>query len=123
MILVDTSVWIDHLRAGDATLSNLLHAGRVLSHPYIIGELALGNLNQRNTIIESLRNLPQARVATDEEAIKFIEKNALYGLGIGYIDVHLLAATLLSDGSKIWTRDRRLSRAAEKLGILATPEH
>lgn len=116
MILVDTSVWVDHLRVGDAALADLLQAGRVLAHPFVAGELALGVLRQRATILSSLRALPQATMATDDEVLGFIEANELAGGGIGYVDAHLLAATRLAAAS-LWTRDRRLSRVAERLGL------
>jgi hypothetical protein len=119
VILVDTSVWIDHLRAGDEPLAARLQAGEVLAHPWVIGELALGNLGQRQVILSSLRRLPQAAVATDEEVLLFIERNNLAGLGIGYVDAHLLASTRLSPGATLWTRDRRLSKVAEGLGLAA----
>ena len=117
MILVDTSVWVDHLRQGDNTLVGLLASGQVLAHPFVVGELALGNLQQRKTILASLQDLPQANVATDQEVVHFIERHALAGLGIGYIDAHLLASTQLTSGSLLWTRDKRLLRAAERLGL------
>lgn len=117
MILIDTSVWVDHLRAGDEGVATLLDSGRVLSHPFVIGELALGHLRQRATIISALQNLPQASIATDAEVLLFIERHALAGLGIGYIDVHLLAATRLTAGSALWTRDKRLSGVAERLSL------
>lgn len=117
MILVDTSIWIDHLRAGDKVLVALLDSRRVLIHPFVIGELALGNLRQRQAVLAFLRNLPQADKATDHEALQFIERHALAGLGIGYVDVHLLASTLLTAGSSLWTSDKRLSSIAERLGL------
>lgn len=119
MILADTSVWIDHLRHGDAVLATLLGSGRVLMHPFVIGELALGNLRQRDPILRDLRNLPQAVCASDPEVSHFIERATLYGLGIGYIDAHLLAAARLTPGGSLWTRDKRLRRAAERLGLSA----
>ena len=119
MILVDTSVWIDHLRQNDETLARLLNDEKVLAHPFVTGELALGNLRNRATIIGALRDLPQATVATDDEVLVFIEKNALGGLGIGYIDAHLLAAARLSAGAALWTRDKRLLAASARLGLCA----
>jgi predicted nucleic acid-binding protein len=119
VILVDTSIWVDHLRAGDATLSGLLEAGRVLAHPAVVGEVALGMLRQRALVLASLRALPQAIVATDEEVFGFIEDNDLAGLGIGYVDAHLLAATRLTATASLWTRDKRLLRAAERLDLVA----
>lgn len=117
MILVDTSVWVDHLRAGNKTVESLLDAGRVLAHPFVIGELALGNLRQRRTILACLQDLPQASAATDQEVLHFIERHALAGLGIGYVDAHLLASTRLTPGSSLWTRDKRLLSVAERLGV------
>lgn len=121
MILVDTSVWVDHLRSGDETLASLLHAGRVLAHPFVIGELALGTLRRRREILDLLEDLPHATVASHEEVLSFIERQALAGLGIGYVDAHLLAATRLTAGSALWTRDRRLAAGAERLGLASNP--
>lgn len=117
MILVDTSVWVDHLRAGDMILAGLLETGRVLMHPFVVGELALGNLRQRQVILGYLRDLPQAVVATNGEVLQFIERHDLAGLGIGYVDVHLLASTQLTSGSSLWARDKRLLAVAEQLGL------
>lgn len=119
MILVDTSIWVDHLRTSDATLARCLEQGRVLTHPFIVGELALGILRQRDAIIGALQNLPAATSATDVEVLRFIDDVSLAGLGIGYIDVHLLAATRLTHGASFWTRDRRLSAVADRLGLAA----
>ncbi len=123
MIVVDTSVWIDHLRARDAALSRLLEAGQVLVHPFVIGELALGNLKNRPTVIGLLQELPKTSVATDEEMLQFIDRHSLSGLGIGYIDAHLLAATKLAAGSVLWTRDKRLQAVASRLGLANDPVH
>jgi len=120
MILVDTSVWIDHLRANDQILAQLLMQDAVLIHPYVRGELALGNMQQRDVILNLLDNLPQATVAYADEVNFFIEKHALYGLGIGLIDVHLLAATQLSEKTTLWTRDKRLQAVANRLNLAAT---
>lgn len=119
MILADTSVWVDHLRHGDACLAALLNAGRVLGHPFVRGELALGNLRQRAVIHESLANLPPAIIARDDEVLRFIDANALFGQGIGYVDAHLLAAVRLTSGAFIWSRDKRLKAAAVRLGLAA----
>ena len=119
MILVDSSVWVDHLRSGDAELSARLEQGQVLCHPFIIGELALVRLRQREVILSALRDLPASPVAGDAEMLTFIERHALHGLGIGYIDAHLLAACLLSPGTMFWTRDKRLRDAARRLAIAA----
>ena len=119
MILVDSSVWVDHLRQGDQRLVTLLEASQVLTHPFVVGEVALGSLKNRETILGSLKGLPQAATATDEEVQKFIESNALFGLGIGYIDAHLLAAVRLDAGSQLWTRDKRLGAIANRMGLNA----
>ncbi|QIE26197.1 Ribonuclease VapC32 (plasmid) [Caballeronia sp. SBC1] len=123
MILVDTSIWIDHLRAGNAVLTDLLLSGRVLTHPFVIGELALGNLSQSDRVLESLLNLPRAVVATPEETVDFISSAALSGLGIGYVDASLLASTRLTPDARLWTRDKRLHAAADRLGSSATVSH
>jgi predicted nucleic acid-binding protein len=117
VILVDTSVWVDHFRVGDKALGELLDAGMVLAHPFVIGELLLGNLRRRRTILESISDLPQSVVATDAEVLRFIERQALFGRGVGYLDVHLLAAVRLTAGAVLWTRDRRLHGIAEQLGL------
>ena len=117
MILVDTSIWVDHLRAGNARLARLLEDGEVVSHPFVIGELALGNLRQRDTVLDALSELPQANVATDIEVLHLVREEALFGRGIGYVDVHLLASIRLSPGTLLWTRDRRLREVAAWLGL------
>ena len=118
MILVDTSVWIDHLNKGSATLAAALDRGDVLTHPVIIGELACGTMKNRRIILSFLSNLPTAPVATDEETILFIERHRLMGKGIGYVDAHLLAAATLMDTPRFWTKDERLSALAAALGFL-----
>ena len=123
MILVDTSIWIDHLRQRDERLTNLLNQGQVLAHPFVIGELALGNLQNRGAILDALQDLPQTPVATDSEVLGFIQENSLYGMGIGYIDAHLLAAVRLAPGATLWTRDKRLLAAGTKLGLVENPVH
>jgi hypothetical protein len=123
MILVDTSVWIDHLRASDERLTQLLVAGQVLVHPFVIGELALGNLRNRDTLLGALQDMPQAAVATESEVLRFIGQQNLFGLGIGYIDAHLLAAVMLVPRSLLWTRDKRLLTASVQLGIAAYTTH
>ena len=116
MILVDTSVWVDHLRRGDAELAALLELGQVLMHPFVVGEIACGSLADRELMLELLQQLPMAAVAEPDEALGFIELRGLHGKGIGYVDVHLLASTALSAGSTLWTRDKRLRDAAEAMG-------
>ena len=117
MILVDTSVWIDHLRAMDAALAAALEAGAVVIHPFVVGELACGNLTNRVVVLGLLQDLPQAPVASDGEVLAFIEARALMGRGLGYIDVHLLASAALGADTQLWTRDRRLAEAAEGLHL------
>jgi predicted nucleic acid-binding protein len=116
MILVDTSVWIDHFRKDNATLKELLLASKVVIHPFIIGELACGNLRNRLEILHLLNELPQVTVAEHSEVLGFIESNRLYGTGIGLIDAHLMAAALLTD-SKILTFDKALADITAALGI------
>ena len=125
MILVDTSVWVHHLQQGDVALAKLLTDGRVLCHPFVCGELALGHLKQRELILDALQNLPQAQVASAEETLTFISAHTLHGIGIGigYVDVHLLASTRLTPGVTLWTLDKRLAAAAERLGVAANLLH
>ena len=117
MILVDTSVWIEHLRAADAVLVSLLSEGRVLTHPMVVGELALGNLHNRKEVLGLLDRLPKAPVATDDETLMFIERRHLMGRGIGHVDAHLLAAASLAGLCHLWTNDRRLLKAAGELRL------
>lgn len=117
MILADTSIWIDHLRAGEPTLTRLLNSSAVLGHPSVVGELALGNMRNRDEVIGLLRNLPQAIVADHDEVLRLIADEELHGHGIGYVDAQLLAATRLTPDAILWTRDRRLSAVATRLGI------
>ncbi len=117
MILVDTSVWIDHLRYHDDTLANLLNTSQVLMHPYILGELACGNLTNRTELLHLLAALPQIPTALDKEVLFFIEQHSLMGKGIGYIDAHLLAAVVLYGTARIWTRDKRLRKVAKTLSL------
>jgi predicted nucleic acid-binding protein len=116
VVLVDTSVWVDHFRNGNPRLAALLENGDVASHPFIIGELACGNLPERTATLGCLRDLPQAGVAGNDEAMHLIETRRLMGTGLGFIDVHLLAAALL-DGIALWTMDVPLKKAAAKLGV------
>jgi predicted nucleic acid-binding protein len=116
LILVDRSVWVDHLRSGDAQLAALLERGGVVMHPFVVGEIACGSLTHRASILELLRELPAASVAESEEVLGFIERHALHGKGIGYVDVHLLASVALTQGARLWTRDKRLQAAADDLG-------
>ncbi|MEQ1529273.1 MAG: type II toxin-antitoxin system VapC family toxin [Methylococcales bacterium] len=117
MILVDTSVWIDHLRSNEPLLVNLLLQNQVSGHPFVRGELTLGNLQQRNKILTALDNLPQAPIVFSEEVDFFIENHKLYGIGIGLVDAHLLAATQLLGNAKLWSRDKRLLAVAVRLNL------
>ena len=117
MILVDASVWVDHLRRGEPDLIDALDSGLVLMHPFVLGELACGNLKRRTDVLSLMSTLPQAAMATDNEALEFIDRRRLMGRGIGYIDVHLLASALLMGTSKLWTRDQRLSAVADDLAL------
>jgi hypothetical protein len=122
VILVDTSVWVDHLRTGDKALADLLDAGEVLIHPFVIGELALGDLRQRQAIVTSLQDLPMANIASDQGVLAFIQQHVLWGAGLGYIDAHLLTSAQLTDGTSLWTRDKHLLNAAQRLGLARPPE-
>jgi predicted nucleic acid-binding protein len=117
MILVDTSVWIDHLRAGNDRLKALLFDEQVLCHRFVIGELACGTLQRREEILTMLRALPEAHWVDHEEVMKFLEARRLYGRGIGWVDLHLLASTLLT-GCSLWTFDKPLRKAAAVLNVL-----
>lgn len=122
MILVDTSVWINHFRFGEPKLVAALKENRVLMHPFVLGELACGNLKNRKTTLATLEDLPKAPTATDPEALGMIEHRTLMGRGIGYIDVHLLTSTSLAGDALIWTHDKRLAAAASELKLSAFEE-
>lgn len=117
LILVDTSIWIDHLRATDDLLVTLLDGGMVAMHPFVVGELALGNLRDRWSIIRYLATQPMLDPVDDVSVLGFIDEKKLAGRGIGYVDAHLLAAVAMTDGVGLWTRDRRLAAIALELGI------
>ncbi|MHB8294967.1 MAG: type II toxin-antitoxin system VapC family toxin [Acidimicrobiales bacterium] len=121
MILVDTSIWVNHLRTGDPVLAGLLDHRLVLGHPWVTGELALGNLASRERVLELLAGLPTAEVASAAETLGFIDAQQLYGLGIGYVDAQLLTATRLTPDSRLWTADKRLGAVAHRLNMLAEP--
>jgi len=116
MVLVDTSVWIDHLRNDNARLRPLLEAAQVLVHPFVVGELALGRLKRRREVMALLSKMPQAEVASHAEVLGFVERRGLSGKGVGYVDAHLLAASSLA-GAQLWTLDLRLRRVAHTLGV------
>lgn len=117
MILADTSIWIDHLRSGDDVLVGLLGRSAVLAHPCVIGELALGNLRNRDEILGLLRDLPRAVVAEHDEVLRLIADERLHGHGVGYVDAQLLAAARLTRDATLWTRDKRLARLARRLAV------
>jgi predicted nucleic acid-binding protein len=121
MVLVDSSIWIDHLRKPIAEFYELLERHDVLAHPLLIGEIAMGSLKDRIPFLQSLSELPMAILAREEEVLRMVENEALYGLGIGYIDAHLLAATKLTPDAELWTRDKRLESIAEVLGLRYIP--
>jgi predicted nucleic acid-binding protein len=116
MVLIDTSVWVDHFRRTEGLLQDLLTSGQVVTHPFVVGELFCGNLKNRDQILCLLGELPQARVASHEEVLHLVNSKALYGKGLGWIDAHLLASSLLSH-TGLWTKDRRLAAAAKLLHI------
>lgn len=115
MILVDTSIWIDHLRGGNAALAAALEGNRVCIHDFVIGELACGNLRKRREVLDLLQSLPRLAAAGAQEVLYFIERQELMGRGIGYVDAHLLAAAALH-GAPLWTSDKRLHAIAEEKG-------
>ena len=119
MVLVDTSVWIDHFRRTDSQLVQLLDRGDVAMHPFVLGELVLGHVPRITEMIDDLSTLPQATVASAGEVLKFIADRKLSGLGIGYVDAHLLAAAALTPETLVWTRDSRLLAAAQSLSLSA----
>ncbi|MEO5883007.1 MAG: PIN domain-containing protein [Caldimonas sp.] len=117
MILVDTSVWVDHLRRADPALAEQLAAGQVLTHPLVIGEIACGVMPRRAETLALLHELPSTRVASHAEVLAFIERRALTGRGVGYIDLHLVASAMMTPHTRLWTRDRRLAALANGLGV------
>ena len=116
MILADTSVWVDHLRRANTRMASLLADGEIAGHPFIIGEIALGHLKHRQEILALLSNLPQATLADHDEVLRFVERRELAASGLGWVDVHLLAAATL-DRCGLWTLDRRLAAVASGLGL------
>jgi len=119
VVLVDTSIWVSHLAKGSSALRTLLERGEVLCHPLVIGELACGSLANRDEILALLRELPRARVAEHDEVLRFIEARRLSGRGLGFIDAHLLASSVLTK-APLWTADKRLREAASELGVAYT---
>ncbi len=117
MILADTSIWVDHLRKGDPHLAALLNRNQVLMHDFVIGEIACGHLANRRLTLELLQNLPMASLADISEVTRFIEAFSLFGKGIGYVDIHLLASVVLGGDTTLWSRDKRLISVAQSLGV------
>jgi len=120
MILVDTSVWIDHFRRGNADLTAILEREEVLTHPFVVGELACGDLKKRREVLDLLAALPSAVIPTEAETLLFIEHHRLMGKGIGYLDAHLLASTTLTRDASLWSLDKRLAALATTLRIGTT---
>ena len=121
MILVDSSVWIDHFKHANAELSALLEARLVMSHPFVIGELACGQLTKRDAVLATVATLPSTPLLPNQEVLGFVERHALMGMGIGWVDVHLLASTILAGGVSLWSRDKRLAAAATLRGVAYVP--
>lgn len=121
MILTDSSIWIDHLRRPDVNLANLVRDRQVLVHPFVIGEIALGSIKDRAMFLRGLAGLPRVEVALHDEVLSLVERRKLFARGLSYIDVHLLAATLIAPDALLWTRDRRLDEAARELGVVFVP--
>jgi len=118
MVLVDTSVWIDHFRSGETRLARLLEDAEVVMHPFVVGELACGNLRNRREILSLLSNLAHVAPVSDDEALFFIERHRLHGRGLGFVDVHLLASCAV-EGATLWSKDVRLMKAAKDLKLAA----
>lgn len=123
MILVDTSVWIDHIDHSEPTMVDLLLRDRVRVHPYVIGEISLGSLRDRSTVLRALNDLPRVPVATPDEVFYLIEQQQLFSRGIGYVDASLLASAKLQPGVTLWTRDKRLKKIADELALAAVLGH
>lgn len=117
MILADTSIWIDHLRTSNNVLIDLLGSSQILVHPYVVGEIAMGSLSNRIEIISLLNALPMTHTAEHGEILHMVEHHNLFGLGIGYVDAHLLAASLLTPGTLLWTGDKRLAAVATRMSL------
>lgn len=123
MILVDTSVWIDHLHRSESVLVGLLESSVVLQHPMVLGELALGSMRNRAELLGSLAGLPSSELATHIEVMHLIERRQLYGAGLSLVDAYLLASVLLTESASLWTRDKKLHAAADDLGVAFSPEY
>ena len=121
MILADTALWVDHLHRGDDRMQALLEAGEIVMHPHVLGEIALGSLRNRAAVLRDLAAMPRVTMAAEDEVLDLIERHRLFGAGIGLVDAHLLASALLTPDAGLWTRDRRLREAAERLGVAGEP--
>ena len=121
MILADTSIWVDHLRGGNAVMTEQLERGSIAMHPFVLGEIALGSLKSRAELLQLLEAMPRTLVASDAEVMHMLDERALFERGLGWVDVHLLAATLLTPGLRLWTRDQRLHAVAEEIGLASSP--
>ncbi|MBV8800673.1 MAG: type II toxin-antitoxin system VapC family toxin [Alphaproteobacteria bacterium] len=119
MILIDASVWIDHIRTAESVISELVNARKVLCHPFVIGEVGTGQFRNRRLFLSDLEKLRAAELANDDEVMALIERHGLFGRGIGYIDAHLLASAFLTPEAKLWTRDKRLGEAAKEMELAA----
>lgn len=122
MILIDSSVWIDHIRLAEAEMSAALTRGHVLQHPFVTAEIALGSLKDRRGFVAMLAELPQASPVSDSRLLEYVDQAELHGTGIGMIDAHLLACAADGDGMRLWTRDKRLQQHAERLGLAYEPQ-
>jgi len=119
VILIDASVWIDHIRTAESVISELVNARKVLCHPFVIGEVGTGQFRNRRLFLSDLEKLRAAELANDDEVMALIERHGLFGRGIGYIDAHLLASAFLTPEAKLWTRDKRLREAAKEMELAA----
>jgi predicted nucleic acid-binding protein len=120
-LLADSSIWIDHIRQPSQMLANALRQGRILIHPLVIGEIAMGSIRDRSAVLADLLKLREAISAQDAEVLDLVERHRLFGTGLGLVDAHLLASTLLTRDARLWTRDRRLQEAAARLGVAGAP--
>ena len=123
MILVDSSVWINHFHVGDERIGVLTDSEAALVHPFVYGEILLGSLRNRAGVTEYLADLPEAQVADHDEVIYVLDRYRLFSRGIGFVDLHLLVSTLLMRGARLWTRDKPLATVADELGIVYAPDH
>jgi predicted nucleic acid-binding protein len=119
VILIDASIWIDHIRSANRAIPELVDARKVLCHPFVIGEVAMGQFRGRGVFLTGLQKLQSAEVASDPEVMTLVERHRLFGKGIGYVDAHLLAAAFLTPEARLWTRDKRLKDAAKQMKLAA----